>query len=145
MNKDTTAKLEEKLIQIEHEEELEKYLNDSEYIVPYESFTDYYMSLEKVKSAETSRLVHDSGIERGYCYQILNGTRKNPSRDKILRLCLAAHLSLKETNRALKAANEAVLYSRNRRDAIIIFSIEQCHSCQDTNILLDQFSEKPME
>ena len=141
----TTKKLEEKLIQIDREEDLGRYLENSESIFPYQSFANYFVSLEKVKKLTTASLVHASGIERSYCYQILNGTRSNPGRDKILRLCIAAKLSLKETDRALRAADEAALYVRNKRDAIIIFSLEQHHSVEDTNLLLDQFSEKPLE
>ena len=145
MAKDTTRKLEERLIQIDSEDKLAGYLDDLESFSKYDGFSEYYESLDKVKNKATAEIVKASGIERSYCYQILNGTRPNPGREKIIRLCLAAQLSLKETLRALKTGNEAVLYARNKRDAIIIFAIEHELSCEDTNLLLDQFNEKPLE
>lgn len=145
MDSETTRKLEEKLIQINREDMLSGYLDELESSDTYAGFSEYYRSIERVKNKETSQIVKASGIERSYCYQILNGTRPNPGREKIIRLCLAANLSLKETMRALKTGNEAVLYARNKRDAIIIFAVENGLSCEDANLLLDQFNEKPLE
>lgn len=142
MDKDTTRKLEEKLIQINQEDVLSDYLDILDSLNTFKQFAEYYQSLDCVKLRETSEIVKASGIERSYCYQILNGTRPNPGREKIIRLCLAAGLTLKETQRALKIANEAVLYARNKRDAIVIFAIEQGLSCEETNLLLDQFNEE---
>jgi hypothetical protein len=145
MEKETTRRLEEKLVQITHEDILTDYLDDPHIFDGNMTFAEYFMSLEKVKQMREADLVKASGIERSYCYQLLNGTRPNPGRDKIIRLCLAAKLSVKESCRALKVADEAVLYARNRRDAIITYCIQNGLSAEETNILLDHFSEKPLE
>ena len=80
-----------------------------------------------------------SEIDRTYAYQILNGTKPNPGRDKIIKLCIAGELSVKETTRALEIAKAGILYPREKRDAIILFAINNKLSVQDTNMLLDSY------
>lgn len=74
-------------------------------------------------------------LPRTYAYQILNGT-KNPGRDKILALCIAAGVDYEETQRALALSNMGKLYPRRREDSIIIFALEQKLSVLQTNELL---------
>ena len=144
MNNDTTDRLEEKLVQIRNENDLYKYLDEPDALLGFGSFAEYFRSLDRVAETDTAQLVRASGIERTYCYQILNGTKPRPGRDKILRLCIAAGLTLKETMRALKTDGEAILYARNRRDAVIIYCIEQGFTCEETDILLDDMKERPL-
>lgn len=54
-------------------------------------------------------------------------------------------LSLKETQRGLKIGNEPVLYSRNKRDAIIIFCINEGKNLMDTEELLTEYGENSLE
>ncbi|MCR5796261.1 MAG: helix-turn-helix domain-containing protein [Solobacterium sp.] len=144
MNNDTTDRLEEKLVRIRDENELYRYLDDPDALLGFASFPEYFLSLDRVAGMAPADLVRASGIDRTYCYQILNGTKPRPGRDKIIRLCIAAGLTLKETMRALKTGGEAVLYARNRRDAVIIYCIEQGYSCEETDILLDDMNERPL-
>lgn len=68
-----------------------------------------------------------------------------PGRDKAIMICLALHLNLDMTQKALECAKLPVLYPRDRRDAIIIFAIEHDSSVDDTCDLLDEFGEKILE
>jgi len=79
-----------------------------------------------------------AGIERTYGYQILNGTRK-PGRDKIVALGLACHFTLKEVQTALGISGEGTLYYKNRRDAVLIYCINQKKSVPETRELLEEF------
>ena len=49
--------------------------------------------------------------------------KRTKDRDLILRLCIAGHFSLEETNRALKLYGMPELYSKNSRDACLIVGI----------------------
>ena len=69
-------------------------------------------------------MIRASLIQRNYAYQILNGT-KNPGRDKVLALCIAAHMNYEETQRALALADLGKLYPRRKKDSIIIFALKQ--------------------
>lgn len=107
-------------------------------------FADYFTSLPEVRKLSNRELITGSGIERTYYYQILNGTRQ-PGRDKVLLLCLAAKLTLAETQRALEVSNLGVLYPRRRRDAIIIFALNRHLNTADAQELLLNFKEAQLE
>ena len=68
-------------------------------------------------------------------YQILNGS-KNPGREKVLALCIAAGMNYEETQRALTLANLGKLYPRRKEDSIVIFALEHKLSILQTNELL---------
>ena len=60
-------------------------------------------------------------MNRGYCYEIMSGTPKNSSRDKIILLCFGLNLTVDEAQQLLKKSGYAALYARDSRDSIIIF------------------------
>ena len=107
------------------------------------SFPEYLLSKMQEKEISLGRLWELSQIQRNYGYQILNGA-KTPGRDKVIALCLSLSLSLEDTQRALSMANAGALYARRKRDSILIFSLGKELSVMDTNILLANFSEEPL-
>lgn len=139
MKQGTTEKLEEVLLNLDKHKDLEKYLEREEIVSRFKSVSEYLNDKIAISKQSVSEIIKNSGIERTYAYQILNGTRKNPGKDKIIRLCIAANLGIKETIRALEIAGCGTLYARNKRDAIILFSINNKCSVNDTNLLLDRF------
>ncbi len=144
MNGSTTKKLDEILSNIDNESEMKKFMDNPKVTENFNSFLEYFHSLSKVTKIPDSEMIKRSGIEKSYYYQIMKGT-KTPGRDKILRLCIAAGLTLRETTRALQISKEAILYSKNRRDIIISVAINQKASVIDTNILLDKYGELPLQ
>ena len=58
-------------------------------------------------------------ISKSYFYDVVNGTKNAPSRDVVLIICLAAHLSRKETRRVLENYGHRELYLKDTRDIII--------------------------
>ena len=144
MAENTTQKLEEKLHQLHSEKELDHYLQETE-LDQYPDFLTYFLSLPEVQKVSKSDLIRVSGIERTYAYQILNGQRIHPGRNRILMLCISAGLNEQETQRALKAGREPVLYAKTRRDAIILFAIQEKCSVMETNELLDSYHEQILD
>ena len=144
MDESTTRKLSEILFSIDNTREMENYMELPKVEDSYKSFPEYFRALPAVQQAGSSELIRLSGLERSYYYQVMKGAR-SPSRDKILRLCLAAHLNLRETTRALELSGSAVLYPRNRRDIIITVAINQLATVNDTNLLLYKYGEAPLE
>ena len=143
MDESTTRKLADVLAHIDDTTAMEEFMVIPEVKDSYKNFTDYFRSLESVKEISDTELISKSGIEKSYYYQIIKGT-KNPGRDKILRLCIAAGLNMKETTRCLELAGCAALYPKNRRDIIISVAINQKATVIDTNLLLDTYSEPPL-
>lgn len=58
-------------------------------------------------------------ISKSYVYDILNGTKKNPSRDILLILCIAANMNRKSTRRILEVYGHRDLYAKDTRDIIL--------------------------
>lgn len=108
------------------------------------SLSEYFSSYFRLHDIQESDLIRSSQIQRNYAYQILNGT-KNPGRDKVLALCLAAQMNYEETQRALMLADLGKLYPRRKRDSIIIFALNQKLSVQQTNELLYEENENILE
>lgn len=107
------------------------------------TFSEFLNNEISARNIPVPDLIAASQIQRNYAYQILNGNR-NPSRDKVLSLCLALHLNLTATQRALTLSSNSQLYSRNRRDSILIFALSKNMSVFDTNELLYEMKETPL-
>ena len=144
MDKSTTGKLAEVLATIDNTQDMEKFMEQPKVTDSFKTFPEYYRSLPRVKGTTDSALIELSGIERSYYYQIMKGKR-HPSRDKILRLCIGAGLTLRETTRALELSENAPLYPKSRRDIIITVAINQSTTVIDTNLLLFEYGEKALE
>ena len=124
--------------------ELREYTETLETNSGFKNFSEYFFHILKEKEITESTLIRNSQIQRTYAYQILNGT-KNPGRDKIIALCLAAQMNLEETQRALILANLGQLYPRRHRDSILIFALEQGLDVQQANELLFEEKEEILE
>ena len=144
MDKSTTGKLAEVLATIDNTQDMEKFMEQPKVTDSFKTFPEYYRSLPRVKETTDSALIELSGIERSYYYQIMKGKR-HPSRGKILRLCIGAGLTLRETTRALELSENAPLYPKSRRDIIITVAINQSTTVIDTNLLLFEYGEKALE
>ena len=101
----------------------------------------FFDKVLSAKSIKKSDVIKNSAIERTYGYQILNGTKK-PSRDKLIQLCIGAEFSFEETQTALKRTGFAPLYTKCKRDCIIVYAIKSKKSVIDTDFLLNKFDEK---
>lgn len=99
MNKSTTKKLEEMLLNTDNEDSLNKYIEKITQEHPLDTFANYFQSFLDRNGKDRSEVCEDSGIERSYFYHILSGSKK-PGRDKILRMCIAAGMSVEETEHA---------------------------------------------
>ncbi len=105
------------------------------------SLSEYLQQLLNEKGLKQSAVVRDAGLNNTFGYQIFKGTRK-ASRNKVLQIAFAMGLDLRETDRLLQAAGANGLYCKNRRDAIIIFSVKHGYSLQRTEEELYRFGEE---
>lgn len=108
---------------------------------PARTLADYLNKLLEAKRLKRSQVVRMANLNETFGYQIFTGAR-NPSRDKVLQIAFAMALTLRETNRALEAAGVSSLYSKDRRDAIIIFCLDRGCSLQKVNEELYRFGER---
>lgn len=80
-------------------------------------------------------------ISKSYGYQILRGER-NPGRDVLLRTAFLLHLSLKEAQRLLAIGECGALYPKVRRDAAVIFALNQKMTLLEIEDLLSSLPER---
>lgn len=98
--------------------------------------------LEKEKISAPEWIV-GTNISKSYGYQILRGER-TPGRDILLRTALVVHLSLKETQRLLAVGGCGALYPRVRRDAAVIFALNQKMTLRETEELISSLPERSL-
>ena len=103
-------------------------------------FSSYVKDYIKHNSISSATVQKKSYIERSYFYQILRGN-KNPGRDKVISIALAAGMSLNEAQEALHKAGGWSLWCLDPRDCVIIYAISKSLSISETNSLLEHYGE----
>ena len=99
---------------------------------------DYYRTRKGLEKAD---VWHDSGLTKGYAYEIMSGkSTKNISRDKVIMICFGLKLTVDEAQQLLKKSGYAPLYARDTRDSIIIYSLEHNISIVNTDIKLSEYN-----
>ena len=120
---------------------LDRFLADECFVE--RNLSAYLQQLLEEKGLKQAQVVKDAQVNSTFGYQIFKGTR-NCSRDTVLKICFAMGLSVREANRALQAAEHSALYSKNRRDAIIIFCLDHGASLQRVEEELFRLGEKTL-
>ncbi|SCW53846.1 Helix-turn-helix [Ruminococcaceae bacterium YRB3002] len=103
-------------------------------------FKTYINNILLERDWSIADLQRRSCIARTYMYQIMDGTR-NPGRDKVILIALALEIDVTETMRLLKLTSNPVLYPKNRRDAILIYALNNKLTVADCNRLLATYEE----
>lgn len=104
------------------------------------------MSLIEQKKLTKAAVIKLSGINSPtYGYQILDGRKVNPDRDKVLMLCIGMGATVEETQSLLKVTGYAPLYAKNERDNFILYSINNKYSIIDINNELMDLGLKILE
>lgn len=106
----------------------------------FSSISEYLEMMLNEKGLKKSEVIEKSNLDKNYAYQIFNGNKTNPSRDKILMLAFGMRLTLEETRKLLKLCSLSDLYVRNPRDTVIIFCINKSMSLITCNEYLSDYS-----
>lgn len=139
MGEDVAERLTEEVLQeLLDAPSLDEFIDAHEF--PAVTLPEFLDRMLEKKGLKRSRVVRMADLNETFGYQIFTGAR-NPSRDKVLQIAFAMALSLRETNRALMAAGASSLDPKCRRDAIIIFCIDQGCSLQKVNEELYRLGE----
>lgn len=110
------------------------------------TLSDYLSDyLSRHPNLKISQIVADSGLSKSNTYQIFSGRRKHPDKYKLVAICLAMDMSLKETNRALSLAKQAMLSPKDDRDVALIICLNcKYHSIQRVNSFLMRHQLHPL-
>jgi transcriptional regulator with XRE-family HTH domain len=109
-----------------------------------ETLTDHLNGLLIQKGIAVSDVVKDSGLDKSYVFQIFNGRRTNPSRDKLIAIAFGLHLSIDETQKTLKIAGYKELFPKQRRDVSIFLSIKNHKTVFEADDELDELGLKTL-
>lgn len=121
---------------------IKDYVKNESYTYFYEYLNDYIAA----KKLDISVVMTNSRINKNYGYNITNGTRKNPGRDKVLALCIGAGMSYLETQRALEIAKVGSIYPKDERDVRIAVAINNgVNDVLKVNIMLEEKGLKPLD
>ena len=72
----------------------------------FASISEYLEILLAQKGLKKSDVILKANLDKSYAYQIFNGNKTNPSRDKLIMLAFGMELNLDETRKLLKISNE---------------------------------------
>lgn len=123
--------------------DIDSYISENCDIFTDDSISGMLNKLYESKDISKAALARKAGMSEVYLHQVFSG-RRNPSRDRLLSLCIGMGASMEETQTMLKLAGYAELYPRNRRDAIISFGILHGEELEQINDKLFLEKEKTL-
>lgn len=141
-----TNELDAELANVKPSKLKEYYKENSQYIADDKKAFYYYMKdIIEAKGILLKDVYLRSDFSESYGSKIITMEKHTKERNTILRLCLAAHFTLLEMNRALKLYGMQPLYSKDRRDACLIVAISnRIYDIYEINELLKQNSFEPL-
>lgn len=141
MNKSTS----ELLKSMKSKKTYEEFYNEEIGELYFKSIAEYLDTLIRAKGLKKADIIKKSNLDRNYAYQIFNGQRENPSRNKILMLAFGMELTYEETAKLLKLSKQPELYVRDLRDSAIIFGLNSGESLMKVNERLENFGLELLE
>lgn len=123
---------------------LKEYFNDDPTSFINVNIKGFWGAAVKNSGKTKSDIINKADMSYCYFYDVING-RKIPSKDKIIRITLAMHLSLDDCQEALRISGKSALYPRIKRDSIIIYAINNAYSVYKTNELLTEYGEETLK
>ena len=105
-------------------DQLESYCKQNKLYNPDEKTFYYFMKdVLDEKNIKLKDVYSFAGVTESYGSKILTMEKHTKDRDLIIRFCIAGHFNLIETNKALKLYGLNELYSKDKRDAVLIVAI----------------------
>lgn len=101
---------------------LDSYLSENREQFVNHSIAELLLRLFDQSGVSKAAVARNGCMSEVYLYQVLSG-RRNPSRDRLLCICVGLGITLEQTQQLLKQAGYAPLYPKLRRDAIISHGI----------------------
>ena len=108
--------------------------NDSSISTP--TLQEHLEKLMYSNGLKRQDVIKRAELDGNYVNQLFSGIKTKPGRDHTLSLAFGFGLDKGETDRLLKIAGVGALYPKNKRDAVIIHSLENGKSVTETNEVL---------
>lgn len=124
MQEKSTYEVEEILKSMRPEQLQQFYKENTHNMVDANKAFYYYMKdIVEAKNIRFKDMYILAGVSESYGEKIIRMEKHTKSRDLLIRLCIAGHFSIVETNKALKLYGMNTLYSKDKRDAALIVAL----------------------
>lgn len=140
MSDKTTSDLRQELME---DNSIDTYLQGNAALFVNQDVVALLTGLYEQKHLTKAALARQAGMSEVYLHQVFAG-RRNPSRDRLLCLCIGLEATVEETQQLLRQAGYAQLYPRVRRDAIILHAIAHGIALPLVNDKLYEENEKTL-
>ena len=121
------------------------YTHRNDFLTSPRPFADYMRAKFKEKGMLQQNIFLAADISENYGYKLIAEEKHTVNRDVILRVCLAAHFDLAETQEALILYGMPTLYDRLPRDIVFIVAINnRLFDIYQVNSLLIECAQIPM-
>lgn len=100
-------------------------------------FHEYILQLCRSSGQVPEQVIRRAAIDRTYGHQLFNGTRR-PSRDKVVQLAFGFGLDVDGAQQLLRLAGKSALYPRIKRDAAILYCLNEHKDIIETQDILQK-------
>ena len=112
-------------------------LRDNESSIASPTLREHLETLLSAKGMKRQDVIRRAELDGNYINQLFSGIKTNPGRNQMLSLAFGFGLNQEETDRLLRAAGVGALYPKNKRDAVILHSLENGVSVPEANEILN--------
>lgn len=112
--------------------DLDRFLEENDEKFHHEDVPAILNRMFKSKNISKAVLAKQAGMSSVYLHQVFSG-RRNPSRNRMICICLGMGATLEETQELLKHSGMGLLYPKDRRDAIIIYGLHHHQTLFEVN------------
>lgn len=123
--------------------DISTYINNNRSAFSGAGIPELLARLYEKKELSKAALARQAGMSEVYLHQVFSG-RRNPSRDRLLSICIGIGATLEETQELLRQAAYARLYPKNKRDAIVSHGILHQKTLSQINDILFAENEKTL-
>lgn len=102
--------------------DIDLYIHDNCECFVDQSVAEQLQAIFEQKNISKAALARIAKMSEVYLHQVFSG-RRNPSRDRLLCLCIGLEATLDETQSLLRQAAYAPLHPRQKRDAVILYGL----------------------
>jgi len=121
---------------LKNAKDIQIFLQENETYITNPTLSEHLKKLLSLKDMKRQDVINNAQLDSNYINQLFSGHRTKPSRNQTLSLAFGFGLNNEETDRLLKIAGVGALYPKNKRDAVIIHSLETGKSITQTNEIL---------
>ena len=124
--------------ELNHTEDIHKYIIENNAEFDSKKFTDFLQGLIKERRKTKKEIASESCMSEPFLYDILSN-RKKPKRDSILKLSFGLRLNIIKTERLLMLAGHSQFYPRYMRDSLIFNARQNNMTIMEAEQLLTRY------